>query len=319
MTSADIEPALAVQLLDLLPTAPHDFKLGYIREKNHATLGSTISIEALAELLLFVQVRHSACRPQHFLPSDSRLGRKHQGPVTLFGIFTTIQCLIGRDAGILRPPMGKGYCCLVLLRGSCKIQIGEESSQDFTTLKLHTVSIHSHITKKSFKLELHDDTYLLVFYLDTVVAACTGTKLTHRCHTDLQEASRAVWQAGNYTAVIQQARKGRMKVQKKRARVTPCKECIRHKKCRRDQEATIRAEKVSHKKIFAQKKQVKNSSTRGKKALQQERPCTPRTEDANPKKIVADTSRSSIKKVDKDTSTSEKWQLLLVEHYLSGH
>jgi len=94
--------------------------------------------------------------------------------------------------------------------------------------------------------------------------------------------------------------------------------------------ANIRAEKIAHKKIIAQKKQATNIRARAKKALQQERPYTPRTEDANLKKIVADMSRSIIKKVDNAdkksdnaTTTAEQWQkqtaLLLVEHYNNGH
>ena len=85
------------------------------------------------------------------------------------------------------------------------------------------------------------------------------------------------------------------------ARATPCK---------------LKAKRLAHKKFVTQKKQVKKQE---KKAVQQERPCTPRTADANRKKIVAGTSRSSIKKVDNAMSTAEKWQRLVIEHYQSGH
>ena len=119
-----------------------------------------------------------------------------------------------------------------------------------------------------------------------------------------------------------------MKVQKRRARAAPCKKCSRREKCRRDQEATIiarylRAEKLAHQKTAAHKKQMSNVRTRAKRALRQERPYTPRTEDAKLQKIVADMNRSSIKKVDNATSTPEKrekqFARLLVEHYQSGH
>ena len=83
--------------------------------------------------------------------------------------------------------------------------------------------------------------------------------------------------------------------------------------------ATIKTKSLAHKKVATQQKQVKNSRTRVKKAVQQERPCTPRTADANRKKIVADTSRNSIKKVDNAMSTAEKWHRFVIEHYKSGH
>jgi len=58
--------------------------------------------------------------------------------------------------------------------------------------------------------------------------------------------------------------------------------------------ANTRAQKAAHKK----KKQVTNIRTRAKKALQQERPYTPKTADTKLKKIVADMHRSITKRVD---------------------
>ena len=65
--------------------------------------------------------------------------------------------------------------------------------------------------------------------------------------------------------------------------------------------ANTRAKKVAHKK----KKQVSNVRTQAKKALQQERPYTPNTEDAKLKKIAADMRKFVIKKVDNADKKSD--------------
>ena len=65
--------------------------------------------------------------------------------------------------------------------------------------------------------------------------------------------------------------------------------------------ANTRAKKVAHKK----KKQVSNVRAQAKKALQQERPYTPNTEDAKLKKIAADVRKFVIKKVDNADKKSD--------------
>ena len=65
--------------------------------------------------------------------------------------------------------------------------------------------------------------------------------------------------------------------------------------------ANTRAQKAAHKK----KKQVTNIRTRAKKALQQERPYTPKTADTKLKKIVADMHRSITKKVENADKKSD--------------
>ena len=91
------------------------------------------------------------------------------------------------------------------------------------------------------------------------------------------------------------------KIQKRPARVTRCKRGsskIHKKPDTRSVDAirmaNTRAQKAAHKK----KKQVTNIRTRAKKALQQERPYTPKTADTKLKKIVADMHRSITKRVD---------------------
>lgn len=97
------------------------------------------------------------------------------------------------------------------------------------------------------------------------------------------------------------------KVQKKPACVTRCKrgDPKIHKKPNTRSVAAIRmantrAKKVAHKK----KKQVSNVRAQAKKALQQERPYTPNTEDAKLKKIAADVRRV-VKKVDNADKKSD--------------
>ena len=98
------------------------------------------------------------------------------------------------------------------------------------------------------------------------------------------------------------------KVQKKPACVTRCKrgDPKMHKKPNTRSVAAIRmantrAKKVTHKK----KKQVSNVRAQAKKALQQERPYTPNTEDAKLKKIAADMRKFVIKKVDNADKKSD--------------
>ena len=69
--------------------------------------------------------------------------------------------------------------------------------------------------------------------------------------------------------------------------------------------ANTRAKKVAHKK----KKQVSNVRAQAKKALQQERPYTPKTEDAKLKKIASDVRKFVInadKKSDAATATADR-------------
>ena len=98
------------------------------------------------------------------------------------------------------------------------------------------------------------------------------------------------------------------KIQKKPACVTRCKRGsskIHKKPDTRSVAATrmanTRAQKAAHKK----KKQVTNIRTRAKKALQQERPYTPKTADTKLKKIVADMHRSITKKVENADKKSD--------------
>ncbi len=98
------------------------------------------------------------------------------------------------------------------------------------------------------------------------------------------------------------------KIQKRPARVTRCKRGsskIHKKPDTRSVDAirmaNTRAQKAAHKK----KKQVTNIRTRAKKALQQERPYTPKTADTKLKKIVADMHRSITKRVDNTDRKSD--------------
>ena len=76
------------------------------------------------------------------------------GDVTLFGSFTTILCVIVNWTQTYRPPLEKGYGCLILLRGSYIMQCEGESER---TLNLHTCSVDSVFCKKQHKFITDND------------------------------------------------------------------------------------------------------------------------------------------------------------------
>ena len=165
MAVSDVDPATAAQLVELLRAVgdPSAVSIGYVKHKRSATLSEKISVDALATIVTTLQRLHGSCRPQHFFPSDSRLARKHAGELVLFNPFTTILCVMGTGHAGPRGPLGKGYCLLALLRGTCTVEYDEGGS---CCLELHTCSVNVAVCKSNFTLKCDALTVLLVLYLD---------------------------------------------------------------------------------------------------------------------------------------------------------
>ena len=165
MAVSDVDPATAAQLVELLGPVGDlcAVSIGYVKHKKSATFSDKISVDALATIVTTLQRFHGSCRPQHFFPSDSRLARKHAGELVLFNPFTTILCVMGTSHAGPQAPLGKGYCLLTLVRGTCTVEYDEGGS---CCLELHTCSVNVAVCKTNFTLKCDALTVLLVLYLD---------------------------------------------------------------------------------------------------------------------------------------------------------